>query len=148
MMIIRYIQQMRGVHRDDSVLVAEIKDPRTQDLMSFTKCTDAVVGNAIVAMILAQISEDRDIGFVMEDLFSEEGMEMHVKDIRLFVGPLEVLSWWDLVDRCQQRNMLPLGWIRKNGDEANRDNYDVVLNPENKSEALHWNGQDAPFGDL
>jgi len=148
LMIIRYIQQMRGVHQDDSTIVAEIKDPRTQELISFTKCTDAVVGNAILAMALAQISEDRDIGFVLEDLFSEEGMEMHVKDIRLFVGPLEYLSWWDIVDRCQQRNMLPLGWIRKGGDEANRHNYDVILNPENKNEAQQWTGADAPLGDL
>ena len=144
MMIMRYIQTIRGV--PESVLVAEIKDPRTQDLMSFTKCTDAVVGNSIVAMIMAQISEDRDIGYVMEDLFSEEGMEMHVKDIRMFVGPNEVLSWWDLVDRCHQRNMLPLGWIRKNGDHFG--NYEVELNPADKDSCLRWCTKEPPDGDL
>merc|ERR1712010_410528 len=109
------------------ILVTEIRDPRTQELMSLTKCSDSVVGNELVAMILAQISEDRDIGFVMEDLFSEEGMEMHIKDIRLFVGPDELLCWWDLVGRCQQRNMLPIGWIRKNGDPDAE--IEAVINP-------------------
>merc|ERR1711981_1053828 len=110
MLVMRHLQQAR--HQAKRVLVSEIRDPRTQELMSLTKCSDSVVGNELVAMILAQISEDRDIGYVMEDLFSEEGMEMHIKDIRLFVAPDELLSWWDLVGRCQQRNMLPLGWIR------------------------------------
>lgn len=144
MLVTRYIQTRRG--QSKKTLVAEIRDPRTQDLMSFTNCTDSVVGNRIVAMILAQISEDRDNGYVMEDLFSEEGMEMHVKDIRLFVAPDEFLNWWELVDRCTQRNMLPIGWIRKNGDD-NTD-WTVDLNPENKDEQLRWYGRDSPDGDL
>jgi len=113
MLIMRHIQMQRG--QEHKVLVAEIRDPRTQELMEFTKCTDSIVGNEIIAMILAQISEDRDIGYVMEDLFSEEGMEMHVKDVRIFAAPREELNWWEMVDRCMQRIMLPLGWIRKNG---------------------------------
>merc|ERR1712046_5573 len=54
MLIIRHLQESRGA--EGKTLVAEIKDPRTQELMSFTNCTDSVVGNEIVAMILAQIS--------------------------------------------------------------------------------------------
>merc|ERR1719272_2065864 len=113
MLVMRHIQMKRG--EENKCLVAELRDPRTQELMEYTKATDSVVGNEIVAMILAQISEDRDIGYVMEDFFSEEGMEMHTKDVRMFVGPGEELCWWDLVHRCMARNMLPLGWIRKDG---------------------------------
>jgi hypothetical protein len=144
MLIMRHIQKERG--RKDAVLVAEIRDPRTEELMAYTKCTDSVVGNEIVAMILAQISEDRDIGYVMEDLFSEEGMEMHVKDIRLFVGPGENLNWWELIDRCTQRNMLPLGWIHKNGD--NNSPWVAEINPEDKDTRHSWCGRPLPDGDL
>merc|ERR1719409_1824127 len=123
MLIMRHIEETRskktGTQGIEKVLVAEILDPRTQELMSLTKCSDSVVGNELVAMILAQISEDRDIGYVMEDLFSEEGMEMHIKDIRLFVAPNEHLCWWDLVSRCRQRNMLPIGWMRERDAEGN-----------------------------
>jgi hypothetical protein len=149
MLVMRHIQELRGVKA--RILVTEIRDPRTQALMSLTKCSDSVVGNELIAMILAQISEDRDIGFVMEDLFSEEGMEMHIKDIRLFVGPDELLCWWDLVGRCQQRNMLPIGWIRKNGDPDAE--IEAVINPgpdngHDKNEPMRWNGQEWPFGDM
>merc|ERR1711939_629208 len=149
MLVMRHLQDVRGVQ--SRILVTEIRDPRTQELMSLTKCSDSVVGNELVAMILAQISEDRDIGYVMEDLFSEEGMEMHIKDIRLFVAPDELLSWWDLVGRCQQRNMLPIGWIRKNGDPDAE--IEAVINPgpdngHDKNEPMRWNGQEWPFGDM
>merc|ERR1711865_72854 len=125
MLVMRHIQLQRKVSK--RVLVTEIRDPRTQELMGLTKCSDAVVGNELVAMILAQISEDRDTGYVMEDLFSEEGMEMHIKDIRLFVAPEELLCWWDIVGRCMQRNMLPIGWIRKHGADSN--GWDAIINP-------------------
>jgi len=156
MLVMRHIQMTRKVSK--RILVTEIRDPRTQDLMSLTKCSDSVVGNELVAMILAQISEDRDIGFVMEDLFSEEGMEMHIKDIRLFVAPEELLCWWDIVGRCIQRNMLPIGWIRKGG--LSSDEWDATINPNggfsefngapvpNKTDRLRWEGRDSPDGDL
>merc|ERR1712159_783715 len=137
MLVMRHIQESREVK--NRILVTEIRDPRTQELMSLTKCSDSVVGNELVAMILAQISEDRDIGYVMEDLFSEEGMEMHIKDIRLFVAPDELLNWWDLITRCRQRNMLPIGWIRS--CERDEDGEKIaVLNPEDKHTAMRWNG--------
>lgn len=151
MLIIRHLQKLRGF--EDRTLVAEIRDPRTQELMEFTECTDSVVGNEIVAMILAQISEDRDIGYVMEDLFSEEGMEMHVKDVRLFMQEEERLNWWELVDRCAQRSMLLMGWIRKNGDHFNTncepgDEWDAVFNPEDKNAKMAFTCAPAPHGDL
>jgi len=136
----------------ESSLVSEIRDPRTQATMNLTDCSDSVVGNQTIAMIMAQISEDSDNAFVFEDLFSEEGMEMHVKDIRLFVGGDEVLSFWDLVGRCQLRNMVPIGWVRKNG---NNDEWKLlepmercVLNPWNKDEKLSWNGSGDIHGDM
>jgi len=144
MLITRFIQTQRKV--DGKTLVAEIRDPRTQELMAFTNCTDSIVGNEIVAMILAQIAEDVDIRFVMEDLFSEEGMEMHVKDIRLFVAPGEYANWWTLVERCHKRGMVPMGWIRRDG--SNLNDWDAVFNPEDKDTAFAWTGKDAPHGDM
>jgi hypothetical protein len=144
MLVMRHLQQAR--HQAKRVLVSEIRDPRTQELMSLTKCSDSVVGNELVAMILAQISEDRDIGYVMEDLFSEEGMEMHIKDIRLFVAPDELLCWWDLIGRCMIRHMLPIGWIRKQGSD--NSNWEAELNPEEKSTRFRWIGLEPPNGDM
>ena len=46
----------------------------------------------------------------------------------------------------QQRNMLPLGWIRKNGD--NRSRWVVELNPKDKDSAFRWSLKEPPDGDL
>jgi len=150
MLIMRYIETSRRVKAGGSgnkkTMVAEILDPRTSRLMALTECAP-VVGNELVAMMLAQVSEDRDIGYVLEDLFSEEGMEMHLKDIRLFVAPNELLNWWELVGRCMQRTMLPIGWIQKRRNEDGTVSENLEINPANKDEKFIWNGQDGEFGD-
>jgi hypothetical protein len=161
MLIFRELQRVKKIQAEEqglkappeSTLVSEIRDPRTQATMNLTECTDSVVGNQTIAMIMAQISEDSDNAYVFEDLFSEEGMEMHVKDIRLFVGQDEVLSFWDLVGRCQLRNMIPIGWVRKNGNheewKARENPLDrCVLNPWDKDEKLSWNGSGDINGDM
>jgi len=145
MLLLRSIQVIRGIQ--GATLVSECLDPRTQQIMQVTKCSDSVVGNKLVSMILAQISEERDIGYVVEDLFSAEGCEMHTKDVRAFLAPDEMLSFWDLVNRCQQRNMTLMGWIRKD-DNPNSAAWEAVINPEDKETKLRWNAKEMPYGDL
>merc|ERR1711865_683188 len=169
MLIFRELQRIKAKEAEkagepkppECTLVSEIRDPRTMATMNLTGASDGVVGNQTIAMILAQISEDADNAYVFEGLFSEEGMEMHVKDIRLFVGDGEVLSFWDLVGRCQQRNMIPIGWVRKDGyHEAWLQKPALercVLNPGSgadgddeglKDEKLTWNGTGDIHGDM
>ena len=160
MLIFRELQRIKAEEAEkaglpkppESTLVSEIRDPRTQATMDLTGASDSVVGNQTIAMILAQISEDRDNGYVFEDLFSEEGMEMHVKDIRLFVGQDETLSFWDLVSRCQMRNMIPIGWVRKDGDHQAWQQLPTmercVFNPWDKDQKLKWHGTGDINGDM
>jgi hypothetical protein len=159
MLIFRELQRLKAEEAvkegkpvpPECVLVSEIRDPRTQQTMNLTGVSDSVVGNQTIAMILAQISEDADNAYVFEDLFSEEGMEMHVKDSRLFVADGEALNFWDLVGRCQLRGMIPIGWVRKNGDHEAWLQLDAmercVINPANKDEKLTWNGTADIHGD-
>lgn len=150
MLLLRSIMTVRKWAK--ATLVAEIQDPRTQGVMSITKCSDSVVGNEVIAMMMAQCSEERDLGYVIDDLFSPEGNEMHVKDVRMFCAPDEELSFWDLLARAMMRNMLLLGWIRKNdgGDVNPQDSatWVVELNPANKTEKLKWTGRPDLQGDV
>jgi hypothetical protein len=152
MLLLRSIMTVRKW--TNSCLVAEIQDPRTQAMMSLTRCSDSVVGNEVISMMLAQCSEERDNGYVIDDLFAPEGAEMHVKDVRLFCAPDEELSYWDLLARALMRNMLLLGWIRKHDnlkpgdDPADSSLWVATLNPEDKFEKLAWVGRPDQAGDV
>lgn len=57
---------------DKSVIISEILDPRTKNLLSMSKISDYVLSNELISMALAMVAEDRQINDVLEELFVEE----------------------------------------------------------------------------
>lgn len=57
---------------DKSVIISEILDPRTKNLLAMSKISDYVLSNELVSMALAMVAEDRQINNVLEELFAEE----------------------------------------------------------------------------
>jgi hypothetical protein len=57
---------------DKSVIISEILDPRTKNLLSMSKISDYVLSNELVSMALAMVAEDRQINDILEELFAEE----------------------------------------------------------------------------
>ena len=68
---------------DKSVIISEILDPRTKNLLSMSKISDYVLSNELVSMALAMVAEDRQINDVLEELFAEE-------------VPFSYLKYWDI----------------------------------------------------
>jgi hypothetical protein len=57
---------------DKSVIISEILDPRTKNLLAMSKISDYVLSNELVSMALAMVAEDRQINYVLEELFAEQ----------------------------------------------------------------------------
>ena len=57
---------------DKSVIISEILDPRTKNLLSMSKISDYVLSNELVSMALAMVAEDQQINDVLEELFADE----------------------------------------------------------------------------
>ncbi|KAL1313402.1 hypothetical protein AAHE18_16G109600 [Arachis hypogaea] len=70
---------------DKTVIISEILDPRTKNLLSMSKISDYVLSNELVSMALAMVAEDRQINDVLEELFAEEGNEMHIRQADLYL---------------------------------------------------------------
>lgn len=65
---IRKIQQAS----DKSIIISEILDSRTRNLVSVSRISDYVLSNELVSMALAMVAEDKQINRVLEELFAEE----------------------------------------------------------------------------
>ncbi|KAJ8551422.1 hypothetical protein K7X08_021437 [Anisodus acutangulus] len=70
---------------DKSVIISEILDPRTKNLLSMSKISVYVLSNELVSMALAMVAEDRQINDVLEELFAEEGNEMQIRGADLYL---------------------------------------------------------------
>lgn len=66
-----WIREMQQAS-DQSIIISEILDSRTKNLVSVSKISDYVLSNELVSMALAMVAEEKQINRVLEELFAEE----------------------------------------------------------------------------
>ncbi|XP_050216480.1 ion channel CASTOR-like isoform X1 [Mercurialis annua] len=120
---------------DKSVIISEILDPRTKNLLSMSKISDYVLSNELVSMALAMVAEDRQINDVLEELFAEEGNEMHIRQASLYLREGDDLSFYEIMLRARQRREIVIGYRLANAERA-------VINPPAKNERRKWSLKD------
>ncbi|XP_021691556.1 ion channel CASTOR isoform X5 [Hevea brasiliensis] len=120
---------------DKSVIISEILDPRTKNLLSMSRISDYVLSNELVSMALAMVAEDKQINDVLEELFAEEGNEMHIRQADLYLREGEELSFYEIILRARQRREIVIGYRLANAERA-------VINPPAKSERRRWSLKD------
>ncbi|XP_076959776.1 ion channel CASTOR-like isoform X2 [Bidens hawaiensis] len=120
---------------DKSVIISEILDPRTKNLLSMSRISDYVLSNELVSMALAMVAEDRQINDVLEELFAEEGNEMHIRQADLYIKEGEELSFYEILLRARQRREIVIGYRSGNVEKA-------VINPPGKMEKRRWSVKD------
>ncbi|KAK7397512.1 hypothetical protein VNO78_18688 [Psophocarpus tetragonolobus] len=120
---------------DKTVIISEILDPRTKNLLSMSKISDYVLSNELVSMALAMVAEDRQINDVLEELFAEEGNEMHIRQADLYLCEGEELSFYEIMLRARQRREIVIGYRLTNAERA-------VINPPAKTDKRKWSLKD------
>ncbi|XP_031382105.1 ion channel CASTOR-like isoform X1 [Punica granatum] len=120
---------------DKSVIISEILDPRTKNLLSMSKISDYVLSNELVSMALAMVAEDRQINDVLEELFAEEGNELHIREADLYLHEGEELSFYEILLRARQRREIVIGYRLSNAEKA-------MINPPAKTEKRRWSLKD------
>ncbi|KAL2507215.1 putative ion channel POLLUX [Forsythia ovata] len=120
---------------DKSVIISEILDPRTKNLLSMSKISDYVLSNELVSMALAMVAEDRQINDVLEELFAEEGNEMHIRGADFYLEDGEELSFYEVLLRARQRREIVIGYRLADTEKA-------VINPPAKNERRAWSLND------
>ncbi|GKV36185.1 hypothetical protein SLEP1_g44344 [Rubroshorea leprosula] len=120
---------------DKSVIISEILDPRTKNLLAMSKISDYVLSNELVSMALAMVAEDRQINDVLEELFAEEGNELQIRQADLYLDKGEELSFYEILLRARQRREIVIGYRLADAERA-------IINPPAKSERRRWSLKD------
>ncbi|XP_028550902.1 probable ion channel CASTOR isoform X3 [Dendrobium catenatum] len=120
---------------DNSVIISEILDPRTKNLLTMSKISDYVLSNELVSMALAMVAEDRQINDVLEELFAEEGNEMQIRSSDLYLREEEELNFYEIILRGRQRKEIVIGYRLADAERA-------VINPPAKDARRKWSYKD------
>ncbi|VVA24326.1 PREDICTED: ion channel [Prunus dulcis] len=129
-----WIREMQQAS-DKSIIISEILDSRTRNLVSVSRISDYVLSNELVSMALAMVAEDKQINRVLEELFFEQGNEMCIKPAELYLYDQEELCFYDIMLRGRQRQEIVIGYRLANTERA-------IINPSPKSERRKWSHDD------
>ncbi|XVE48574.1 hypothetical protein DITRI_Ditri01bG0012300 [Diplodiscus trichospermus] len=129
-----WIREMQQAS-DKSIIISEILDSRTRNLVSVSRISDYVLSNELVSMALAMVAEDKQINRVLEELFAEEGNEMCIKPAEFYLFDQEELCFYDIMIRGRQRKEIVIGYRLANSERA-------IINPPKKSEPRKWSLDD------
>lgn len=122
-------------------ITSEMLDSQNRDLAAVTEADDFIISNALVSLVVSQISENRRIAAVLDDLLSPEGHEIYLKPARDYVQPGADIDFYTVVEAAARRGELALGYrLGADAHEPER-HYGVVLNPR-KSARLRLGAHD------
>jgi hypothetical protein len=117
-------------------LITEVADSENIDVIKETGVKDFLISNQFVSKIYAQVSENQDVLKVYEDLFREEGSEVYLKPVGLFLAEVPPsVTFADLCAAALERNESCFG-VRVLAEEKDKSrSYGFYINPP-KSQAF------------
>lgn len=131
LLLLRRIFSQYPTESSNTKLITEILDSQNDALVAKAGVQDVIISNRLVSMIMAQISESRDIEKVYDDIFQENGSEIYLKPAKLYFEKLPMpVTFADMMANAQKRSEVCIG-VKIKALETNKEsNNGITLIPE------------------
>ena len=111
-------------------IVSEMLDVRNRELAEVTGADDFIVSDHLASLMMCQVSENRELSTVFEDLISPIGSELYLKPVIEYVEPGVPLNFYTVLEAARRRGEVAVGY-RLGAETADPGtSYGVHLNPE------------------
>jgi voltage-gated potassium channel Kch len=128
--------------RDEHVsIVSEMLDIRNRQLAEVTRADDFIVSDRLISLMLAQISENKHLTAVFEDIFDPEGAEIYLKPAGDYVAPGRPVNFYTIAEAARRRDQIAIGYRLAAQQKAADKAYGVRVNPP-KSELVTFEDGD------
>jgi ion channel POLLUX/CASTOR len=123
---LRQVAEETGV---DLNIVSEMLDMNNRELAEVTKADDFIVSDKLLSLIMSQVSENKQLMRVFENLFDAEGSEIYLKPVSHYVKTGSPVNFYTVLESAKQKNEVAIGYrIQKDAFDSSKA-YGVKLNP-------------------
>lgn len=135
---LRHIQELLHV---DLSIVSEMMDMRNRELAAVTKADDFVVSDKMISLLMSQVSENKHLMRVFEDIFDAEGSEIYLKPVANYIKPGVPVNFYTILESARRKGEIAIGY-RKVADSFDPGKaYGVKVNPL-KSDTVSFSEED------
>jgi len=122
-------------------IVSEILDVKDKELAEVTKADDFVVSNKLISLLITQLSENKELKHVFDDLFDADGSEIYLKPAGDYITPGSTTDFYTILESAARKGHVPIGY-RIKSESYNVDKaYGVYVNPQ-KSKTITLKEED------
>jgi voltage-gated potassium channel Kch len=135
-----HLRDMADKKKTDISIVSEMLDIRNRELAEVTRADDFIVSDRLVSLLLTQLSENKHLARVFEDIFDPEGSEIYLKPAEEYVAPGRAVNFYTVVEAARRRSEIAIGYrLKAHAEDASRQ-YGVVVNPDKSGEVTFTDG--------
>lgn len=127
-MTILILLQLRDISSKMNInlnITSEMKSIENQRLCKVAKVNDFVVGNTMANLIMTQVSENRNLAALFNELLNSEGSELYMKPAFSYIKTGKVIDMYTLTEIVKERNEILIGYKKKKGAEVS-----IITNPD------------------
>jgi voltage-gated potassium channel Kch len=118
-------------------IVSEMLDVRNRKLAEITHVDDFIVSDELASLLMSQISENKELSHVFDDLFYPEGSEIYLKPVVDYIKTGEPVNFYTLVEAARSKGEVALGYrLSKDANDPLKA-FGVVLNPDKSNEVIY-----------
>lgn len=110
-------------------LLSEMLDIRNRELASVTRADDFVVSDRLVSLVLSQVTENKHVMRIFDDLFHHEGSEPFLKPAEQYVPLGASVNFYQVAESAIQKNETAIGYRLKSLHYDPDEHYGLRLNP-------------------
>ncbi len=117
-------------------ITTEMLEVQNRDLAAVTRADDFIVSNKLISLMLSQISENKELTAVFQDLFDPEGSEIYLKPIGDYIQLGQPINFYTLLEAARRRGEVALGYRIKAESADAEKMHGVHVNPKKSEKVL------------
>lgn len=141
LMTLLHLRDIEQKHGEAFSVVSEMLDLKNRALAEVTKVDDFIVSHRLTSLMLTQVSENKDLMAVFEDLFNADGSEIYLKPVSEYVVTKQPVNFYTVVESARRRNEVAIGYRLMSQASELSKKYGVKVNPK-KTDMIPFNEED------
>ena len=143
-----YIRKIRKIKNLNFRIITELLETNNHELLKEKNSDDFIISEKLVSSAIAQISENKELSEVFNELFIPDGSEIYLKPITKYINTKDKINFYQLIEIAKSYNEIAIGYKINAFSEYSNYNYNnkninfgVMINP-NKIDDIKFSDDD------
>jgi voltage-gated potassium channel Kch len=110
-------------------VVSEMIDDRNRELAEVTQADDFIVSDQLISLMLSQLSENKRLTDVFDELFASTGAEIYLRPAHLYVAPDAETDFYAVLEAARRRGETAIGYRLDEFARNSEHDYGISVNP-------------------